>query len=106
VPLLDVGTVAEIERGRIRIVGEVERVDGATVRFVGGDSDRFDAIVLATGYEPRLPDGIQWDGSSGVESDVPGLYFCGYYVAPTGMLREMGREARAIVNDILRGRTE
>jgi indole-3-pyruvate monooxygenase len=27
---------------------------------------------------------------------MPGLYFCGYYVAPTGMLREIGLEAKRI----------
>jgi hypothetical protein len=34
--------------------------------------------------------------SSGRETGLPGLYFCGYYVAPTGMLREIGIEARQI----------
>jgi hypothetical protein len=27
---------------------------------------------------------------------MPGLYFCGYYVSPTGMLREIALEARQI----------
>jgi hypothetical protein len=30
------------------------------------------------------------------ESPLPGLYFCGYYVSPTGMLREIAREAGRI----------
>jgi hypothetical protein len=34
--------------------------------------------------------------SSGREAVLPGLYFCGYYVSPTGMLREIGREAECI----------
>jgi phytoene dehydrogenase-like protein len=34
--------------------------------------------------------------SSGRESALPGLYFCGYNVSPTGMLREIAREARRI----------
>jgi phytoene dehydrogenase-like protein len=31
---------------------------------------------------------------SGGETALPGLYFVGQYVAPSGMLREMGIEAR------------
>ena len=68
---------------------------------------RFDAIILATGYRPRVNaflTGISMtvfdeNGtplSSGYETKLPGLYFCGYYVAPTGMLREIGLEAKRI----------
>jgi hypothetical protein len=62
--------------------------------------------VLATGYRPRVNDFIQnassafdKDGtptSTGKESSIPGLYFYGYYVSPTGMLREIAIEARQI----------
>jgi hypothetical protein len=34
--------------------------------------------------------------STGKESTVSGLYFCGYYVSPTGMLREISTEAKKI----------
>jgi hypothetical protein len=34
--------------------------------------------------------------SSGRETALPGLYFCGYSVVPTGMLREIGIEAAQI----------
>ena len=33
---------------------------------------------------------------SGGATSLPGLYFCGMYVAPSGMLREAGREAQRI----------
>jgi hypothetical protein len=33
---------------------------------------------------------------------VPGLFFCGYYVSPTGMMREIGIEARQIAAQIAR----
>lgn len=32
----------------------------------------------------------------GHEAAIPGLYFCGYYVSPTGMLREIAIEAKQI----------
>ena len=34
----------------------------------------------------------------------PGLYFCGFRPAPTGGLREMGREAKRIARSIARAR--
>jgi hypothetical protein len=40
--------------------------------------------------------------SSGREASIPGLYFCGYYVSPTGMLREISIEARRISAAIAR----
>ena len=39
---------------------------------------------------------------SGDETPVAGLYFCGYYVSPTGMLREIALEARRISAAIAR----
>ena len=37
---------------------------------------------------------------SGHESLLAGLYFCGFYVSPTGMLREIAAEAKQIARDI------
>jgi hypothetical protein len=63
-------------------------------------------VVLATGYEPALADFLdEWrsvcDESgrplvSGGPTALPGLYFCGQFVSPAGMLREIGIEARRI----------
>jgi len=35
-------------------------------------------------------------------TSVPGLYFCGYYLSPTGMLREIAMEAKQISAAIAR----
>jgi len=79
------------------------------VLFEGGDAQRFDAVVLATGYRPRvhaLLRGAQaaFDDegtpvSSGTLTALPGLYFCGFHVSPLsprGMLCEMAYEAQYI----------
>lgn len=42
--------------------------------------------------------------SSGRNGGLPGLYFCGFFVSPTGMLREIGIEARRIARAIEQGR--
>ena len=38
--------------------------------------------------------------ASGCELGLPGLYACGFYVSRTGMLREIGIEARRIAETI------
>ncbi len=106
IPLIDVGTMQLIRAGHITVYSGVEEFSENRIRFNDGKGADFDAVVLATGYRPQVSDFLQNatsvlydDGtpiSTGKESDIPGLYFCGYYVSPTGMLREIAREARQI----------
>ena len=84
----------------------MKEVSGNRIRFEGGKEAEFDALILATGYRPRVNEFLQ-DASSaidqdsaptstGKESQISGLYFCGYYVSPTGMLSEIAIEAKQI----------
>jgi NAD(P)H-nitrite reductase large subunit len=112
IPLIDVGTIQLIKSGHITVYPGIEQFTAQGVVFTDGRQARFDAVVLATGYRPRvnafLPgataayDEAGTPVSSGREAPIPGLYFCGYYVAPTGMLREIGLEARRISAAIAR----
>ncbi|HYS81968.1 MAG TPA: NAD(P)/FAD-dependent oxidoreductase [Anaeromyxobacteraceae bacterium] len=114
IPLIDVGTLALVEAGRIAVRPGIDRFSAEGVVFAGGARARFDAVVLATGYRhalERVVEGaealVDDDGrprASGRESALPGLYLCGFHVAPTGMLREIGLEARRIAADLARGR--
>ncbi len=54
VPLLDVGTLALIRRGRIAVRPDIESLSPETVAFADGRVEPFDAIVLATGFRPDL----------------------------------------------------
>lgn len=109
IPLIDVGTLARVRSREIEILPGVESFGAREVRFVGGAERPFDAVLLATGYRPfagelfENADGVfDADGAplrSGAET-LPGLYFCGFKVVPTGMLREVAREARRIARGI------
>ncbi len=112
IPLLDIGTSARIRRGEIEVQPGVESFTPSGAQFTGGAARELDAVVLATGYRPALASlfaeaaagALDGDGAplrSGAET-LPGLYFCGFYVAPTGMLREIAREARRIARAIAR----
>ena len=110
IPLLDIGTMDHIKAGRIHVHPGIERFTASGVVFTDGTSLDVAAVVLATGYEPALADFLvdarvvcDDDGRpyvSGGPTQLAGLYFCGQFVAPSGMLREMGIEARRIAADI------
>jgi cation diffusion facilitator CzcD-associated flavoprotein CzcO len=106
VPLIDIGTLAKIRDGSIGVRGGIERFASDGVVFSNGRSERFDAVILATGFRPdlrRLLPGLEsvFDDKgmpcvTGRPTAAPGLYFCGQITSPTGQLREIGIEARRI----------
>ena len=106
IPLLDIGTMDHIRAGRIGVHGGIERFTEDGVVFADGETLAVDAVVLATGYRPGLDEFlVPWravcddEGTprvSGGPTALPGLYFCGQFVSPAGMLREMGIEAGRI----------
>lgn len=57
IPVMDVGAIARIRDGSIRVIdGNVRAIRGLTptgVAFADGE-ERFDDVILATGYEPGL----------------------------------------------------
>jgi indole-3-pyruvate monooxygenase len=111
-PVLDIGTMKLIREGRIGVHGNIQRFTEDSVVFSGGDSLVVDAVVLATGYRPALEEFlVDWREVcdeqgfplvSGRPTALPGLYFCGQYVSPAGMLREIGLEARRLATHIAR----
>jgi cation diffusion facilitator CzcD-associated flavoprotein CzcO len=112
IPLLDVGTIARIRSGELEVRPGIREFSSTEVCFTDGREEPFDVVVLATGYEPGLGEllrevpGAATAGGlpvrSGVRGVVDGLFFCGFYVSPTGMLREIGLEARRIAREIQR----
>ena len=110
VPLIDVGTVELIRKKNIRVRPGIAGFTRSGVRFEDGTEESYQAVVLATGYQQQLGrvlrnldgviDGAGKAVTSGRETAVPNLYLCGFYVAPTGMLREAGIEARRVVDGL------
>src|SRR5258707_2037335 len=106
VPLIDIGTLDKIRDGSIRICGGIDRLTPDGVVFADGESRKFDAIILATGFRPdlrQLMPGLEgvFDRHgmplvTGQATNAPGLYFCGQITSPTGQLREIGLEAQRI----------
>ncbi len=112
VPLLDIGTLEQIGRGRITVHGDLDHFTEDGVVFSDGSPVTVDAVVLATGYRASVDDLlVGWEAVcdpsgtptvSGAPTALGGLYFCGMYVSPAGMLREIGIEATRIAAHISR----
>ncbi len=114
VPLIDVGTVKLLKRGDLPVFPGIERFTPQGVVFIDGRERAFDAVVLATGYRPdvgglipQADETVAPGGTpiaSGRELALSGLYACGFYISRTGMLREIGLEARRIAEQIATSR--
>jgi cation diffusion facilitator CzcD-associated flavoprotein CzcO len=106
VPLLDIGTVAKIRDGSIKVRGAIERFTGDGVEFSKSGAENFECVILATGFRADLRkllsdvEGVL-DGQgkplvTGQPTAGPGLYFCGQIASATGQLRAVGLEAQRI----------
>ena len=109
IPLIDVGTVAAIKRGAIAVKPALARFTETGAEFSDGSALELDAAILATGYRPGLADIVFVVGAlddAGCPRDWKGggaragLYFVGYRIVATGLLREIGREAEAVAADV------
>jgi len=112
-PVIDVGALAAIRAGRIKVRSDVASFAAAQVAFTRSHAEAFDAVILATGFRPDLrpllPDAKGVLSASGVplvsgrETAEPGLYFCGAITSPIGQLRQIAIEALAIANSAAKG---
>ena len=110
VPLLDIGTMEQIKQGHITVHGDIERFTADGVRFADGSDLAVAAVVLATGYRAAVGDFlVGWETDcdssgtpkqSGAPTALDGLYFCGMYVSPAGMLREIRIEATRVAKHL------
>ena len=94
IPILDLGTIAMVKQGKIRVLPAVEEILPDSVRFAGGAVHPFEAIIFATGYTPGLGNviaGFETIADArgrphrfGEETGIAGLYFVGFKNPPTG----------------------
>ncbi len=113
IPLIDVGTVAAIKRGAIAVKPALARFTAGGAVFSDESTADFDAAILATGYRAQLGDIVGVPGALG-DDGYPrdwkgagahaGLYFVGYANVSTGLLREIGLQARAVADAVAASR--
>jgi len=113
-PLIDIGTLAAIRAGRIKVRGDIASFTSTGVAFTRSQAAPFDAVILATGFRPDLrkllPDAKGVLSASGVPlisgraTAEQGLYFCGAIVSPIGQLRQIAIEAVVIAKEVAKAR--
>jgi cation diffusion facilitator CzcD-associated flavoprotein CzcO len=110
-PVIDVGTVAAIKKGRIGVRPAVDHFDADRVVFSDGSESRYDTVIFATGYQPMLedllPDAHDLLDEKGLPRKVPddgpqrGLFFVGFdNHRPGGVLGTVVEESAEVVDRI------
>lgn len=111
IPLIDIGTVALVKQGKIRVVKGPESFTEGGMRLSDGQEIEADLVVLATGFHPAV-DGFldraegytdargypRWHGAE--SASAPGLFFIGYRNPLSGQLHDIALEAKRIAKAI------
>jgi putative flavoprotein involved in K+ transport len=104
-PILDVGIVDAVRRGRVEVVAAVEAFDGADVVLADGSRVAPDAVIAATGFRAGLEPLVGHLGVLGTrglpvrtdgEPALPGLWFVGFVPTLGGQLRDGSIAARRV----------
>ncbi|KAG6488614.1 hypothetical protein ZIOFF_049861 [Zingiber officinale] len=69
-PVLDVGTLAKIKSGSIKVRPAIKRITDRGAEFVDGRIENFDVTIFATGYKSNVP---RWLKESDMFSEMDGL---------------------------------
>ncbi|KAL3532443.1 hypothetical protein ACH5RR_005964 [Cinchona calisaya] len=108
-PVLDIGALAKIKTGKIKVVRGIKRLMRNSVEFVDGMVESFDAIILATGYRSNVPTWLKENNFFSEKDGFPsrpfpdgwrghnGLYAVGF--TKRGLLGT-SMDARRIAEDI------
>ena len=115
-PAIDDGFIDLVKRGWARVVGEVDRLDGADVVLRDGTRLQPDAVICATGYRRGLEmlvghlgvldtDGVPTHHAGApAHPRAPRLYFCGMWGQFSGQIRLAPIHARRIARAATRDR--
>jgi cation diffusion facilitator CzcD-associated flavoprotein CzcO len=110
-PVIDVGTLAMIRKGRIAVRPGIESFTPEGARFLDGRAEPYDAVILATGFHSQA---AQLFRGLTVEVDDRGLpretvgsgplqgaFFIGFDVRqPGGLLRTIGLQAQEVARAV------
>jgi putative flavoprotein involved in K+ transport len=111
IPILDVGLVEGVRRGRVRVVAALERFEDGRAVLADGTLLEIDAVIAATGFRTGLEPLV---GDIGVLDEhgeplahgahehprAAGLHFVGYQVTLGGTFRHVGIQAKQVARAV------
>ncbi len=111
-PVMDIGTVAQIKQGKIKVVPGIDHFTERGIVFNNGEEQAMDAVILATGYRPKLEELIEDADDLCDENGVPhytigagkyeGLHFLGFdNYTPGGILGVIVRDSGIIAEHLV-----
>ncbi|KAG1346553.1 Flavin-containing monooxygenase [Cocos nucifera] len=108
-PVLDIGALAKIKSGDIKVRPAIRRLMVHGAEFVDGRSEDFDAIILATGYKSNVPSWLKEREFFSEKDGLPRKPFPSGWKAEQGLyavgltrrgLMGVSMDARRIAHDI------
>jgi putative flavoprotein involved in K+ transport len=111
IPILDVGLIGLLKKGRVEVVPALEGFDGDEVLLRGDKRLKPAAVIAATGFRRGLEDivgdlgvlnekGSPTVHGAATNPNAPGLYFTGYTNPISGMFRELAIDAKKIAKAV------
>ena len=111
-PTISSDLLPRIGHGRITVKSNIERLEGDSVRFVDGSTERIDRIIYCTGYRIVFPF-LTEDLVTAEDNRIPlyrrvvhpyreGLYFIGL-IQPLGAIMPIAEEQSKWVADLILG---
>lgn len=110
-PLIDIGTIAKIKEGKIKVVGEMDHFRENGVQFKDHGFIEFDDVILATGYRAKIEELVEkgeelltpqgWPANQIATGYHEGLFFVGFDNYKTGgILGTIHSDSEIVVNAI------
>ncbi|PON94565.1 Flavin monooxygenase-like enzyme [Trema orientale] len=108
-PVLDIGTLAKIRTGDIKVCKAIKRLTQHAAEFIDGKVESFDAIILATGYKSNVMTWLKETKMFSEKNGMPRKAFpngwkgeCGLYAVGFTQRGLLGAsaDARRIAQDI------
>jgi hypothetical protein len=110
IPLIGFNLVDEIRAGRVRVRPGLSELVPGGARFTDGTEDRYDDVILATGFRPALGplgDAVRRDARGFalrtgrvLSADHPDLFFVGHNYDARGGLLNIATDAPAAARAI------
>ena len=110
-PIIDLGTVKLIKQRHVKVKPGIEKFTPSGVVFTNGETEEYDAIILATGYKAKIEEFLEdtshvfnhlGEPKAAVITERKGLYFNGFDAYSNGLLRSMNIDSEKIIKDILK----